>query len=143
MTKKLRWKCRSCTPTKNEPDSRKPSYSSFFIHHSSLFKMARLTDADRERLKSEYPSVKLRTATVKDAKGEWQDYVFAPLDRAVVDMSSKEAKNSVVKSLEIEMVNSCVFGDKAAISTDDVVFMALMSNWAKIQVAPVVALGEL
>ena len=103
----------------------------------------KLTTETRAKLKSEYPSVKLTVATVKDRKGTEHDFVFQEIDRETSDISSKEVQNSPNKALEIEMTNSCVFGDKTIVTNDLSLFNGLRAKWRDIQKPCEVRLGEL
>ena len=104
----------------------------------------KLTEDKKIELKEAYPKTPLKIVTVKTGDEE-HDFVFKPVDRVTVDISSKEAGNSPTKSVEIEMVNSLVFGDKSVIEKDDTVFVALMKKWGEIQKSTnvTVTLGEL
>ena len=104
----------------------------------------KLTENNKQELKEQFPKVPLKLVSVATA-GEEHDFVFKPVDRVTMDVSSKEAGNSPTKSVEIEMVNSLVFGDKSVIEKDDTVFVALMKKWGEIQKATnvTVTLGEL
>ena len=102
-----------------------------------------MTSEEKIALKAQYPDQVLKTANVTDGKGKKHLFVFMPLDRSTMDLSGKEALNSPTRSLEMQMVNSCVHGDKSLISTDDYVFRALVENWQAIQKSGEVELGEL
>jgi len=104
----------------------------------------KLTEDKKQELKVAYPKTALKVVSVKTADEE-HDFVFKPVDRVTIDVSSKESANSPTKSVEIEMVNSIVFGDKAIIEQNDTVFIALMKKWGEIQKSTnvTVTLGEL
>jgi hypothetical protein len=104
----------------------------------------RISEEKRIELKELYPKTPLKVATVS-VNEETHDFVFKPLDRVTIDQSAKATSNSPTQAVEIEMVNSLVFGDKTLLETDDTVFIALMKKWNDIQKnnTATVTLGEL
>lgn len=103
-----------------------------------------LTEDKKKELKQMYPDTPLKMATVTQG-GKSYDFVFKPVDRVTADMATKEAANSPTRSVEIEMVNSLVFGEKSVIESNEYVFMSLMKKWGEIQKTngASVTLGEL
>jgi hypothetical protein len=104
----------------------------------------KISDEKRKEIKQAYPSVPLKVVSVNVGE-EQHDFVFKPIDRVTIDQSAKATANSPTKAVEIEMVNSLVFGDKTILEEDDTVFIAVMKKWNDIQktTTATVTLGEL
>jgi hypothetical protein len=105
--------------------------------------MKQLTAEDIARLKREYPNQKLRTATSTNKQGEKITFVFVPIDRSLMDLAGKQAESSITTAMTMQMVATCVFGDKNLIQNDDSVFRGLSEIWSKIQKVTEFELGEL
>lgn len=103
--------------------------------------MSRISQQERHDLRQKYPFVKL--VTVSDESGEKHDFVFQPIDRGLMDIAGKQMTNSPTSAMGLQMVTTCVFGDKKLIESNDFVFRGLLAKWETIQSAATVELGEL